>query len=309
MTDSDTFKLMFRQPWLLFILLLILFGSACSEEPTEPVYPDLRDSHDPEFQAELDAALADRPMFWDGVKKHDLTVVVADVTDLEHPSVAWYNPELMLYAASLPKIAIALGALVEVDLGHLVLDEELHQQLVNMIKRSSNKDATAVFNKVGVERLKEILQDERYGKLYDPERGGGLWCGKSYSKDSAVQRDPLKKLSHGASAIQAARFYYGYLNGTILDHKYQPLLKEMFGSPGIKHKFVKGVEGRDVQVYRKSGTWGNFHADSGVFVRDDLTYIVVAVRQNRPEAGSDGITGIRIVDDLMLERAARRKSD
>jgi beta-lactamase class A len=295
---------MIRKSTLLFILL-IFFGNACSREP---VYPDLRDSHDPEFQAELDAALADRSMFWDGVKKRDLTVVIADVTDLEHPSVAWYNPELMLYAASMPKIAIALGAIVEVDLGNLELDEELHQQLVNMIKRSSNKDATAVFNKVGVERLKEILQDERYGKLYDPERGGGLWCGKSYSKDSKVQRDPLKNLSHGASAIQAARFYYGYLNGSILDHKYLPLLKEMFGSPGIKHKFVKGVEGRDVQVYRKSGTWGNFHADSGVFVRDDLTYIVVAVRQNRPEAGSEGITGIRIVDDLMLERAARRKT-
>ena len=296
---------MFRKSTLLFILL-IFFGNACSREPT---YPDLRDSHDPEFQAEVDAALADRSMFWDGVKKRDLTVIIADVTDLEHPSVAWYNPELMLYAASMPKIAIALGAIVEVDLGNLELDEELHQQLVNMIKRSSNKDATAVFNKVGVERLKEILQDERYGKLYDPERGGGLWCGKSYSKDSKIQRDPLNNLSHGASAIQAARFYYGYLNGTILDHKYLPLLKEMFGSPGIKHKFVKGVEGRDVQVYRKSGTWGDFHADSGVFVRDDLTYIVVAVRQNRPEAGSDGVTGIRIIDDLMLERAARLKSD
>jgi beta-lactamase class A len=296
---------MFRKSFLLLILL-ITFGSACSREPT---YPDLRDSHDPELQAELDAALADRPMFWDGVKKHDLTVVVADVTDLEHPKVAWYNPELMLYAASMPKIAIALGALVEVDLGNLELDGELHQQLVNMIKRSSNSDATAVFNKVGVERLKEILQDERYGKLYDPDRGGGLWCGKSYSKDSKVQRDPLHNLSHGASAIQAARFYYGYLNGTILDHKYLPLLKEMFGSPGIKHKFVKGLEGRDVQIYRKSGTWGNFHADSGVFVRDDLTYIVVAVRQNLPTAGSDGVTGIRLVDDLMLERAARRKSD
>ena len=296
---------MSRKSTLLFITL-IFFGNACSKEPT---YPDLRDSHDPEFQAELDAALADRSMFWDGVKNRDLTVVIADVTDLEHPSVAWYNPELMLYAASMPKIAIALGALVEVDLGNLELDDELHQQLVNMIKRSSNQDATAVFNKVGVERLKEILQDERYGKLYDPERGGGLWCGKSYSKDSKVQRDPLKNLSHGASAIQAARFYYGYLNGTILDHKYLPLLKEMFGSPGIKHKFVKGVEGRDVQVYRKSGTWGNFHADSGVFVRDNLTYIVVAVRQNRPEAGSDVITGIRIIDDLMLVRAARRKAD
>ena len=137
-----TITSMFRKSVLLLIPL-IFFGSACSREPT---YPDLRDSHDPEFQAELDAAMADRSMFWDGVKNRDLTLVVADVTDLEHPRVAWYNPELMLYAASLPKIAIALGAIVEVDLGNLELDEELHQQLVNMIQRSSNKDATAVFS-------------------------------------------------------------------------------------------------------------------------------------------------------------------
>lgn len=296
---------MFQKSTLLFILL-IFFGNACSREPT---YPDLRDSHDPELQAELDAALADRPQFWDGVKKHDLSVVIADITDLEHPKVAWYNPGLMLYAASLSKIAIALGALVEIDLGNLELDDELHQQLVNMIKRSSNQDATAILNKVGMERLEEILQDERYGKLYDPNYGGGLWVGKSYSKDPKVLRDPLHKLSHGASAMQAARFYYGYMNGTILNKRHLPLLKEMFGKPGINHKFVKGLEGRDVEIYRKSGTWRDFHSDSGIFVRDQVTYIAVGIRQNLPAAGSNLVTNIRIIDDLMLERAARRKSD
>ena len=70
---------MYRQLRLPFILLFVLFGNACSKEPT---YPDLRDSHDPELQAELDAALADRPQFWDGVKKRDLSVLIADITDL-----------------------------------------------------------------------------------------------------------------------------------------------------------------------------------------------------------------------------------
>jgi beta-lactamase class A len=298
---------MFRQPGLLFVLLAILSVNACSREPT---YPDLRDSHDSELQTELDAALADRTVFWEGVKNRDLSVVVADITDLEHPQVAWYNPDMMLYAASMPKIAIALGALVEIDLGNLELNDELRQQLVNMIKRSSNSDATAVLSKVGVERLSEIMQDERYGKLYDPDYGGGLWVGKSYGKGSAEKRDPLHNLSHGASAMQAARFYYGAWNGTILDHKYMPLFKEMFGKPGIKHKFVKGLEGREgLEIYRKSGTWGDFHSDSSVFVRDHLTYIVVAIRQKQPEAGNNAVTGIQVVDDLMLERAARRKPD
>ena len=296
--------LIFRQLVLLCILLPILFGNACS---TKPTYPDLRDSHDSKFQAELDAALANRPLFWQKVKKRDLSVVVADITDLEHPKVAWYNPDLMLYAASLPKIAIALGALVEIDLGNLDLDDELHRQLVNMIKRSSNNDASAVLNKVGIERLQQILQDERYGKLYDPDYGGGLWVGKPYSKAVAAQRDPLHNISHGATAMQGARFYYGVINGTILNQRHLPLLKEMFGKPAIKHKFVKGLEGREgLEIYRKSGTWGNFHSDSGVFVRDQVTYIAVAISQNL-SVGSKTETGIQIVDDLMLERAARRK--
>jgi beta-lactamase class A len=291
-------------------LLLVLLPALCGQSfAAEPAYPDLRDSHDPELQAELDAALADNPLFWSGVRKKELSVVIADVTDLLHPRVAWYNPELMLYAASMPKIAIALGALVEIELGNLELDDELHQQLVRMINKSSNTDATAVLNKVGIPRLAEILQDERYGKLYDPEYGGGLWVGKPYSKGVAVQRDPLHQLSHGASAMQGARFYYGIMNGTILGHQYLPLLREMFGKPGIKHKFVKGLEEReDLEIYRKSGTWRDFHADSGVIVREDLTYIAVVIDRH-PEAGRSMATGIKIVDDLMLERAARRKPD
>ena len=96
---------MIRPLQLLFALLPVLAGPL---HAAEPVYPDLRDSHDAEFQAELDAAFAGNKLFWDGVRKKEFSVVIADVTDLEHPEVAWYNSELMLYAASMPKIAIAI---------------------------------------------------------------------------------------------------------------------------------------------------------------------------------------------------------
>jgi len=289
---------------LLLILLSLQLASAWS---AELAYPNLRNSHDPEFQAELDQAMAGRPVFWQAVKKGDMSVVVADVTDLQHPKVAWYNPDLMLYAASMSKVAIALGALVEVDRGKLQLDDELRRQLINMIKRSSNADATAVLNKVGIDRLAAILQDERYGKLYDLEHGGGLWVGKPYSKAPALRRDPLRNLAHAASAIQVARFYYGIMTGSILGPRHRPLLREMFGKPGIKHKFVKGLQGREgLDIYRKSGTWRGFHSDSGVFARDQITYIAVAIRQNLPPGG-DTVTGIQVVDDLMLGRAARKE--
>ena len=293
-----------------FCLVLILTLFWANGASAESGYPDLRDAHDPELQKAMDKALGPaHPEFWDGVRKKEFSVVVADVTDLHHPQVAWYNPDLMLYAASLPKIAIVLGVFVEIERGAIKLDSETRNQLIRMIRHSSNRDATALLHKVGFERLAEILQDERYGKLYDPAHGGGLWVGKAYSKAPAWRRDPLHGISHGASAMQAARFYYGLMTGTIIDIKYLPVFWEIFGNPAIKHKFVKGLQGReDVEIYRKSGTWRKYHADSGVVVHDDFTYIVVYI-DNHPDAGRGAVKGIRIVDDVMQAHANRKRKD
>ena len=287
-------------------VILVVFGANASF--AESAFPDLRNHHDPKLQKAMDAALGpSHPEFWSGVKKKEFGVVIADVTDLHQPKVAWYNPNLMLYAASLPKIAIVLGVFVEVERGVLKLDDQTRNQLVRMIRHSSNRDATALLHKVGFERLAEILQDERYGKLYDPANGGGLWVGKAYGKSPAWKRDPLHGISHGASAMQAARFYYGLMTGTIIDKKYLPVLEEIFGNPAIKHKFVKGLEGREnVEIYRKSGTWRNYHADSGVIVHDDVTYIVVYI-DHHPDAGRGAVKGIRIIDDVMLEYRNRNR--
>ena len=296
------------QLWRTFCLVLVLTFFWANTVFAELTYPDLRDAHDPKLQKAMDKALGpSHPEFWSGVKNKEFGVVIADVTDLHHPHVAWYNPNLMLYAASLPKIAIVLGVFVEIERGIIKLDSKTRNQLIRTIRHSSNRDATALLHKVGFERLAEILQDERYGKLYDPSRGGGLWVGKDYGKAAAWRRDPLHGFSHGASAMQAARFYYGVMTGTILDIKYLPVLEEIFGDPAIKHKFVKGLkERKDVKIYRKSGTWRTYHADSGVIARDDLTYIVVYI-DNHPAAGRGAVNGIKIVDDVMLEYANKKR--
>jgi beta-lactamase class A len=281
---------------------------APSPARAETTYPDLRDSHDPVLQKAMDNALGpSHPKFWSGVKKKEFGVVIADVTDLHHPKVAWYNPELMLYAASLPKIAIVLGVFVEIDRGRLKLDSETRNQLIRAVRNSSNRDATALLHKVGFERLAEILQDERYGKLYAPAYGGGLWVGKAYGKAPAWKRDPIKGLSHAASAMQAARLYFGLMTGTILDTKYLPELEKVFGNPAIKHKFVKGLEGRkDVEIFRKSGTWRDYHSDSAVVARENLVYIVVYI-DNNPDAGRGAVDGIKIIDDVLLSHTRKKK--
>jgi beta-lactamase class A len=97
------------------------------------------------------------------------------------------------------------------------------------------------------------------------------------------------------------------MNGTIIDAKYLPDLEEIFGSPAIKHKFVKGLQGRkDVEIFRKSGTWRDYHADSAVVARDNLVYIVVYI-DNHPDAGRAAVDGIKLVDDVMLAYANRKR--
>jgi beta-lactamase class A len=290
----------------LVVLILLLAVSACAA----PAYPDLRDAHDADLQAALDAAIDATPnaqRFREAVRNKKASVLVADITDLRNPSVAGYNPDLMLYAASLPKVAIVFGAMVEIQEGALELDDETRAQLVNMVRKSSNEDASAVLRKVGIERLGTILQDERHGKLYDPEHGGGLWVGKSYDGLPAWQRDPLHGIGHGASAMQAARLYYGWLTGTLVEARFIPLFREIFGNPGLKHNFVKGLSEREgLRIYRKSGTWKDTRVDSAVVERDDLTYIAVGI-YSVPEGTQALVAGIEVVDDMMLEWSRRKR--
>ena len=137
-----------------------------------------------------------------------------------------------------------------------------------------------MLNLIGKERLIEILQSDEFD-LYDIEDGGGLWVGKEYGKSPAYQRDPLHNLSHGATAMQVARFYYLLETGQIVDDELQQEMKAMLGDPGIKHKFVKGLAGYpDVDIYRKSGSWKQWHGDSAIVETVNKRYIVVGLAED-----------------------------
>lgn len=292
------------------IFLCLFFVSMIRTIPVyaDSEYPDLRDCHNIKLQKMLNRAMnAHTPKSKADSHNRQMGAVVADITDLKNPNVAWYKPDVMYYAASLPKIAIVVGVFAQIDQGIIMLDPVIEDKLVGMIRHSSNQYATELLNLVGMKQLSQILQDPQYGKLYDPDHGGGLWVGKAYGKGDQRVGDPLHNISHGASAMQTARFYYGAVTGTIIDIKYRPLLAQIFGKPAIKHKFVKGLDGREnVELYRKSGTWRDYHADSGIVVHDDFTYIVVYI-EHHPEGGEKAIKGIRIVDDVMKAYASQKK--
>jgi beta-lactamase class A len=241
--------------------------------------PSLRESHDPGLQLAIETRVRQMGL-QQAVDEKKLCIALVDISDPTEPRVADLNGDHMMYAASLPKIGILLGAFVEIERGRLDLDEETYDSLSRMIRHSSNDDATQLLNRVGKFKVNRILKSERF-RLYDPLVNGGIWVGKEYAKGVAFQRDPLHNLSHGATALQAARFYYMLESGQLVNKRLSREMKKILANPGISHKFVKGLEHLDdVKIYRKSGSWRNWHADSAIVEQGNNRYIIVALAEN-----------------------------
>ncbi len=166
---------------------------------------------------------------------------------------------------------------MQIERGNLDLTADNKKSLTRMIRVSSNSEATRMLNRVGKRQLIDILMSERF-RLYDPAVNGGLWVGKEYGRSAAYQRDPLHNLSHGATALQTARFYYLLESGRLLRPDLSRQMKAMLGKPGIRHKFVKGLEKYPgLRIYRKSGSWRKWHADSAIVEAGKHKYIAVGL--------------------------------
>ncbi len=263
----------------------------------------LWDHRDPQLQAELDRALADLAVAA-GIPSQRFAFVLIDITKIEEPRVAEINGDVMMYAASLPKIAVLLAAFEQIAQGKLELDEETEHLLEQMIRKSSNAATTEMMRRVGKENIAHVLLDPRY-RLYDPRRNGGLWVGKDYAKTGLWRRDPLHNLSHGATAMQVARFYYLLETGNLVTPEYSAKMKEILSDTALDHKFVKVLRRINpaALLFRKSGTWRTFHADSVLVRRGDHAYIAVAL-SNDPQGQRWLDEAIEAADRIIFSEAS-----
>jgi len=261
----------------LFFISTIFFNSALAATKQIDAFPVARDA---DLQELLDKSLEELNLE-KILAKNKLSVTLVDITDIDQPAMANVNGANSYYAASLPKLAILLAVYEEVHQGNLELNDSVRQSLDKMIRNSSNRDATKLYELVGPPRIAEILRSDRY-RLYDEKTGGGLWVGKAYAKQNLWKRDPLSNLSHGASGIQVARFYYMLERGELVHPKYREEIKNILADSSINHKFVKGMETHRpaAKIYRKSGTWRDYHSDSALIERNDgRKYIAVSLAQ------------------------------
>ena len=267
---------------IVIVLVLGLISIGQASPNTLPLA--LQEASAPALQQQLEERL--RHLKLDGaVRRGQLSVALVDVTDPARPRLAQVNGNQMVYAASLPKIAILLAAFERIQEGVLKLDAENRQLMTRMIRQSSNSAATEMINRVGRDYINDLLRAPKY-RLYDARLNGGLWVGKEYGPGSAYQRDPLHNLSHGASAFQVARFYYLLQTDQLVSPELSREMKSILSEPAIQHKFVAGLQADAPQarIYRKSGTWREWHADSAIVEHDGRSYIAVALAQN-PQGG------------------------
>mgnify|MGYP002641967032 CR=1 FL=1 len=76
-------------------------------------------------------------------------------------------------------------------------------------------------------------------------------------------------------------------------------MKALLSKPGINHKFVKGLSNTDAKIFRKSGSWRTYHADSALIEHNGRSYIAVALA-NDPQGGEWMKKLIREMDSIIL---------
>ncbi len=107
--------------------------------------------------------------------------------------------------------------------------------------------------------------------------------------------------------MQVARFFYMLEAGELADAERTRQMKAVLGDPGISHKFVKGLAGRpEARVFRKSGTWKDFHADGALVESGGRKLILVALAHD--PRGGDWIASLAApLHDLMVPGADSRE--
>lgn len=255
--------------------------------------PPIYELQNSKLQSLLDAEINSNPV-WKGLaSKNLLAIGIVDLTDLSDIKYAGINDTNMMYAASLPKIAILLAAMDAIENGELDDTREIRRDLRLMISKSNNQASTRMIDRLGYEKIESVLRAPR-NMFYDEEVGGGLWVGKRYASGGKRYPEPMKGLSHAATTRQVCSFYYQLAMGNLINPERSEEMLEIMKNPDLHHKFVNTLDriAPHADIYRKSGSWRNYHSDSALVWGPKRKYIIVALVDND--------FGEKIIRDLVV---------
>ncbi|MFD2100515.1 serine hydrolase [Flagellimonas iocasae] len=235
---------------------------------------------DTSLQANLEEEMLSNEVWSHLISQKKMAIGIVDLSNPENVRFARINGNYMMYAASLPKIAILLSAMDAIEKGELLETAEVKKDMRLMISKSDNAASTRMIDRIGYAKIESVMTDPKYA-FYDEDNGGGLWVGKRYGGGGDTNREPLKQLSHAASVTQVCRFYYLLANGKLVNEKRSKQMLNIMENPELHHKFVNTLDiiAPTARLFRKSGSWKTYHSDSIlVWGRDsNRRYILVAL--------------------------------
>ncbi len=254
----------------------------------------LRSLADQNLQLKFEKELNQHPQWKKLIAQKKMAVGIVDLSDPLNVRFANVNGNDMMYAASLPKIAILLAAMDAIEKGELVETTDVKADMRLMISKSDNQASTRMIDRVGYDKIEAVMTDKKY-EFYDEHKGGGLWVGKRYGSGGDTNREPLKNLSHAATVNQVCRYYYLLANGRLVNENRSKEMLAIMENPELHHKFVNTLDqiAPNARLFRKSGSWRTFHSDSILVWGKEpgRRYIVVAL--------IDDAKGEQIIRDLI----------
>ncbi len=264
----------------------------------------LRSVVDSLLQEDLESELRSNYQWRSLIDQKKMAVGIVDLSNPANVRFARINGSHMMYAASLPKIAILLAAMDAIEEGELIETPEVKKDMRLMISKSNNQASSRMIDRVGYEKLEAVMTNPKY-EFYDEVEGGGLWVGKRYGGGGETNREPLKNLSHAASVTQVCRYYYLLANGKLVNEKRSEQMLAIMENPELHHKFVNTLDliAPNARLFRKSGSWKTYHSDSILVWGEDPNrrYILVAL--------IDNAKGEQIIRDLVkpVEKVIRKR--
>ena len=260
---------------------------------------NLRSLSDKALRAKLEKRIKANPTWRKLLAKKRMSVGVVDMSRGERVKYAALNGRHMMYAASLPKIAVLAAAHDAIERGELKETPEVKRDMRLMIAKSNNAATTRMIDRVGFENIERTMTDPAL-KLYDPEYGGGLWVGKRYAAGGRRYPDPIKGISHAATTEQICRYFYLLANNELVSPESSRKMRTYLVDPQLHHKFVSVLDqvAPEAKVYRKSGSWSSFHADVAMVQGPERDYIITALVDD-PNGERICRELARVLDDLL----------
>ena len=298
-TICTLFKIIYMIRYYIVVFLFCLFSTTLSSQiadlpiDTETEIDPLYDLYSPQLQKLLEQEINKNTKWKKLVSTKRMSVGIVDLSNSNKIEYAGLNDTHMMYAASLPKIAVLLAAMDAIDTGELKDTPEVRKDMRLMISKSNNQASTRMIDRVGYEKIEAVLRSPKTD-LYNEEVGGGLWVGKRYAAGGRRYPDPLKGLSHAATTRQVCSFYYQLALGNLVSTERSKEMLEIMKDPALHHKFINTLDkiAPKATFYRKSGSWRNYHSDSVLVWGPKRKYILVALIEDS--------YGEQIIRDLVM---------